>query len=57
MLLDKNFWNDIYVKSKTGWDVGEITTPLKEYFEQLNNKKNKILIPGCGNAYEASPHQ
>tara|TARA_S200000501_G_scaffold319973_1_gene314568 strand:- start:232 stop:813 length:582 start_codon:yes stop_codon:yes gene_type:complete len=53
MLLDKNFWNDKYVKSKTGWDVGEITTPLKEYFEQLNNKKNKILIPGCGNAYEA----
>ena len=53
MLLDKNFWNDKYVKSKTGWDVGEITTPLKEYFDQLNNKKNKILIPGCGNAYEA----
>ncbi len=53
MLLNENFWNDKYVKSKTGWDVGEITTPLKEYFEQLNNKKNKILIPGCGNAYEA----
>ena len=53
MLLDKNFWNDKYVKSKTGWDVGEITTPLKEYFEQLNNKKNKILIPGCGDSYEA----
>ena len=35
MLLDKNFWNDKYVKSKTGWDVGEITTPLKEYFEQF----------------------
>ena len=52
-LLNKNFWNDKYVKSKTGWDVGEITTPLKEYFEQLNNKKNKILIPGCGNAHEA----
>ena len=53
MLLNKNFWNDKYVNSKTGWDVGEITTPLKEYFDQLNNKKVKILIPGCGNAYEA----
>ena len=53
MLLDKDFWNDKYVTSKTGWDVGEITTPLKEYFNQLNDKKVKILIPGCGNAYEA----
>ena len=53
ILLNKNFWNDKYIKSETGWDVGEITTPLKEYFNQLTNKKNKILIPGCGNAYEA----
>jgi len=53
ILLNENFWNDKYVKSETGWDVGEITTPLKEYFNQLTNKKNKILIPGCGNAYEA----
>ena len=51
--LNKEFWNDKYISSKTGWDVGEITTPLKEYFDQLNNKKVKILIPGCGNAYEA----
>ncbi len=43
MLLNKKFW------SKTGWYVGEIITPLKEYFEQLNNKKNKILIPGYKN--------
>ena len=53
LLLNKEFWNDKYASSKTGWDVGEITTPLKQYFDQLNNKKVKILIPGCGNAYEA----
>ena len=53
LLLNKDFWNNKYATSKTGWDVGEITTPLKEYFDQLNNKKVKILIPGCGNAYEA----
>tara|TARA_B100000683_G_scaffold64002_1_gene62437 strand:- start:291 stop:875 length:585 start_codon:yes stop_codon:yes gene_type:complete len=53
ILLNKKYWNNKYVESQTGWDVGEITTPLKEYFEQLDNKKNKILIPGCGNAYEA----
>ena len=51
--LNKDFWNDKYINSKTGWDVGEITKPLKEYFDQLENKKVKILIPGCGNAHEA----
>ena len=37
-LLNKDFWYYRYVTSKTGWDVGKITTPLKEYFDQLNDK-------------------
>ena len=53
LILNKDFWNYKYLTFKTGWDVGEITTPLKEYFDQLNNKNVKILIPGCGNSYEA----
>ena len=53
LLLNKDFWNNKYISSKTGWDVGKITTPLKEYFDQLNDKTIKILIPGCGNSYEA----
>ena len=48
--LNKDFWNNKYINSKTGWDVGEITRPLKNIFDQLENKKVKILIPGCGNA-------
>lgn len=51
--LDKTYWSNRYDKQKTGWDVGEITTPLKEYFDQLKNKNLKILIPGAGNSYEA----
>ena len=53
MNLDKTFWNDRYLNNDTRWDIGEISAPLKEYFDQLNNKELKILIPGCGNAYEA----
>jgi len=53
ILLNKNFWNNKYLTSNTGWDVGDITTPLKEYIDQINNKRFKILIPGCGNSYEA----
>lgn len=51
--LTKDFWNNRYIESKIGWDVGVITTPLKEYFDQLNDKTIKILIPGSGNSYEA----
>jgi SAM-dependent methyltransferase len=53
MKLDKDYWNDKYLHGSTGWDIGNISTPLKEYFDQLTNKELRILIPGCGNAYEA----
>lgn len=46
-------WESRYQEKSTGWDIGHISTPLKEYFDQLDNKELKILIPGCGNAYEA----
>ena len=51
--LNKDYWNERYQQQQTGWDVGEISTPLKAYFDQLTNKSISILIPGCGNAYEA----
>lgn len=51
--LTQQFWNNRYAEGQTGWDVGEISTPLKSYFDQLTNKDIAILIPGCGNAYEA----
>ena len=53
MLLDENFWDSRYKSGNTGWDIGEISTPLKEYFDQLTVKTIKILIPGGGNSYEA----
>jgi len=51
--LNKGYWSSKYIESNMGWDVGEITTPLKTYFDQLTDKSVKILIPGCGNGYEA----
>ena len=53
MNVDKKFWNDRYLENNTGWDIGYISSPLKEYFDQLSNKNIKILIPGAGNSYEA----
>ena len=51
--LDDNFWSERYLNGHTGWDVGEPATPLRTYIEQLTNKQIDILIPGCGNAWEA----
>lgn len=51
--LTKEFWNNRYINNETGWDIGSISTPIKEYIDQLTDKTIKILIPGCGNAYEA----
>ena len=53
MSLDSNSWNQRYITNNIGWDIGYISTPIKEYIDQISNKKIKILIPGCGNAHEA----
>ena len=52
--LDKDYWDDRYRKGEAGWDIGYVSTPLKEYIDQLENKNISILIPGCGNAHEAA---
>ena len=53
MELNKQLWNQRYLDSNTGWDVGYITTPIKEYIDQIQNKEIKVLVPGSGNGYEA----
>jgi len=53
MNLDENYWNQRYLEQKTGWDIGTASAPLVEYAEQIKDKDIEILIPGCGNAYEA----
>jgi SAM-dependent methyltransferase len=49
----KQFWKARYETGETGWDIGFVSTPLKNYFDTLTQKDQRILIPGCGNAYEA----
>ena len=53
MNLNKNYWSNKYKTNQIGWDTGAITTPLKKYIDQLEDKTIKILIPGAGNSYEA----
>ena len=51
--LSAEYWSERYRNGETGWDTGTVTTPLKTYFDQLQDKKISILIPGAGNAHEA----
>ena len=53
MCFNANFWNERYQTQQTGWDLKSPSTPLKEYIDQIEDKSIRILIPGCGNAYEA----
>lgn len=51
--LGETYWNNQYDAGEIGWDLGEVSPPIKEYIDQLVNKDLRILIPGCGNTYEA----
>jgi len=51
--LDSSYWDGLYQKKQTGWDIGYPSPAIIEYFKQVKNKSIKILIPGAGNAWEA----
>lgn len=53
MKFDKEYWSTKYRNKTTGWDAGGVTTPIKEYVDQIADKDLKILIPGCGYGHEA----
>lgn len=50
--LSPEFWSERYKQNQTGWDLGQIAPPIKEYIDQLSDKNIKILIPGSGNGHE-----
>ncbi|MBS1763521.1 MAG: methyltransferase domain-containing protein [Bacteroidetes bacterium] len=51
--LDASFWNQRWQSGKIGWDIGYASPPIIKYMEQYSERDAAILIPGCGNAYEA----
>lgn len=52
MKLNEKYWENRYSENQTSWDVGTITTPLKDYIDQIKDKEISILIPGAGNGHE-----
>jgi len=54
METKEQYWTNRYRENNTAWNIGAVSTPIKEYIDQLKNKNLKILIPGAGYGYEAS---
>lgn len=49
----RNYWDQRYAHNHIGWDIGQISSPIKAYIDQLTRKDLRILVPGAGNAHEA----
>ena len=53
-LLTKSFWDQRWKDEQTGWDLGKPAPALIRFFEdKVLPRDYRILIPGCGNAWEA----
>lgn len=52
LMLSKNYWNNRYLNNEIGWDIGEVSEPIKNWFNHQNDKSKKILIPGAGSGHE-----
>ena len=50
--LDANYWNNRYLDKSHRWDIGYPSPAITAYFDGVLDKDAKILIPGCGSAYE-----
>lgn len=51
--LNQTYWDNQYQANTIGWDLGQVAPPIKTYIDTIENKDAQILIPGCGNSYEA----
>ena len=47
------FWNERFAAGFTPWDQGGVPRALQRFVESRQFRKRRVLIPGCGSAYEA----
>ncbi len=51
-MLDGNYWEERYQTGNTAWDLGGPSPALCAYFQKIENKNLKILIPGAGKSHD-----
>lgn len=52
--LDAKFWQQRYEAGQIGWDMGQVSPPIRAYIDQLPDsaKSLQIMMAGAGHAYE-----
>lgn len=50
---EPQFWESRYREQVIPWDAGKVPAALQDYASSLP-AKSRILVPGCGSAYEAA---
>lgn len=50
---DESYWQERWEEGQTGWDIGHAAPALIEFAQCFSDQAIRILIPGCGNGYEA----
>ncbi|MHC5354932.1 class I SAM-dependent methyltransferase [Myroides sp. LJL115] len=46
------YWQNRYEQNNSPWNAQKVTTPIKEYIDQLSDQSIRILIPGVGHGHE-----
>ena len=54
MSQEQSFWEQRWKEAQTGWDLGAASPALMSYAQSRSERAAKILIPGCGSAWEAA---
>jgi SAM-dependent methyltransferase len=52
--MEAEDWNKRWEMQEIGWDIGYGSPAILAYMQTYKNQDASILIPGCGNAYEAT---
>lgn len=50
--LSRKYWDQQYHNESTGWDIGYVSPPIKEYFDQRTDHSARVLVPGAGSGWE-----
>lgn len=53
MILNENYWEYRWKNRMLGWDIGYASPPICRLIDRIEDRDSPVLIPGCGNAYEA----
>lgn len=51
-MTDAAYWNARWRDAETGWDVGQVSRPMKRFIDRLIRKDQVVLVPGAGSGWE-----